>query len=283
LTTPAGRCLLQWEQARLDQAVADAFGFHALQLGLPGIAALRANRMPHRWVADPAWPVEDPAPMPLPEPEPGITTQPPESPLALCCDFDALPFPSHSVDLVVMPHALELARDAHLTLREVERVLVAEGRLVITGFNPASLWMLRQRAGRLRRRLGMGRQQALFMPGLVAGRHDAVLEVGPGQIGEAIGHWRLRDWLRLLGFEIEVSRFGLYGPPVHSERWIERMAWMERMGDRWWPVFGAAYLIVAVKRVRGMRLVGMARREGRRARAPAAVINQQADGVVHRE
>jgi hypothetical protein len=51
MQSPAGRCLLLWEQQQLDQAVADVFGYHALQLGLPELAALRANRMPHRWVA----------------------------------------------------------------------------------------------------------------------------------------------------------------------------------------------------------------------------------------
>ncbi|MBC7938621.1 MAG: SAM-dependent methyltransferase, partial [Chitinophagaceae bacterium] len=51
LRTPPGRYLLAWEQDRLDHEVTDAFGFHALQLGLPELEGLRANRMPHRWVA----------------------------------------------------------------------------------------------------------------------------------------------------------------------------------------------------------------------------------------
>ena len=51
LKTPAGEYLLAWEQRHLDQAVADVFGFHALQLGLPELDALGANRMPHRWLA----------------------------------------------------------------------------------------------------------------------------------------------------------------------------------------------------------------------------------------
>jgi len=51
LKTPAGEYLLAWEQRHLDQAVADVFGFHALQLGLPEVDALAANRMPHRWLA----------------------------------------------------------------------------------------------------------------------------------------------------------------------------------------------------------------------------------------
>ncbi|MBT1649187.1 methyltransferase domain-containing protein, partial [Klebsiella pneumoniae] len=48
-------------------------------------------------------------------------------PHALVCDYDALPFEPSSLDLVVLPHTLELSRDPHHTLREVERVLVPEG------------------------------------------------------------------------------------------------------------------------------------------------------------
>ena len=84
--------------------------------------------------------------------------------VSLGCDFDALPFDSQSLDLVVLPHALELARDPHLTLREVERVLMPEGRVVIIGFNPASLWGMRQQACVARRYLGLGPSQPRFLP-----------------------------------------------------------------------------------------------------------------------
>jgi hypothetical protein len=50
LETPPGHHLMAWEQGLLDDAVANVFGYHALQLGLPELDALRANRMPHRWV-----------------------------------------------------------------------------------------------------------------------------------------------------------------------------------------------------------------------------------------
>ena len=54
----SGQYLLDWEQMQLDEAVADVFGFHALQLGMPSLQGLRANRMPHRWLAlaNPQWP-----------------------------------------------------------------------------------------------------------------------------------------------------------------------------------------------------------------------------------
>jgi hypothetical protein len=64
--------------------------------------------------------------------------------------------------------------------------------------------------------------------------------------------------LRLLGFEVEVGTFGCYRPAVDSDQWMQRTAWMDGVGSRWWPIFGAAYFLVAVKRVRGMRLLGAA-------------------------
>ncbi len=244
LRTPPGRYLLAWEQSRVDQVVADLFGFHALQLGLCQLDALRCNRMPHRWCA-----ADHRLPAP-PDDAPGVSA----AAVALQCDFDALPFPSHSIDLVVLPHTLEFARDPHHTLREVERVLVPEGRLVVFGFNGASLWGLRQRAGQWLRR--------------VRGRGDTFLP----RSGEFIGYWRLRDWLRLLSFEMEGGRFGCYAWPVASPRWLQGDGWMDRTGDRWWPVFGAVYSLVAVKRVRGMRLVGLAKDARRRVAAAAAVV-----------
>lgn len=257
LQTAPGRYLLEWEQDRFDLAVADAFGYHALQLGLPELEGLRANRMPHRWVASDSMLVREALQQPLPPPRDGLTTtQISDEPVALYCEFDALPFPDASLDLVVLPHSLELARDPHQTLREVERVLVPEGRIVIAGFNPASLWGLRQRAGRARRGVGFGRSSRLYLP----------------RAGEFIGYWRVRDWMRLLGFEIEAGRFGCYRPAVSSPAWLERFAWMDRVGDRWWPVLGAVYVLVAVKRVRGMRLVGLVKNERRKAKASSAVV-----------
>ena len=271
LKTPAREYLLAWEQRHLDQAVADVFGFHALQLGLPELDALGANRMPHRWLAVESMPRADEV-----RAEGGAAeaadVAPPRQTVALRCHFDALPFDSASLDLVVLPHSLELARDPHLTLREVERVLVPEGRVLILGFNPASLWGTRQRLGRMRRRLGMGTERDLFLP----------------RAGEFIGYRRLRDWLRLLSFEVESGRFGCYIPPVTSAKWLARFGWMERAGDRWWPPFGALYYIVAVKRVRGMRLIGLVRDEARpkavTAPAPVAVTpRRRAELETHGE
>ena len=220
--TPAGRYLLDWERTRVDAAVVDIFGYHALQLGVPELDGLQANRMPHQWLATESLyaPVDRP-----------------HGKAAVLCDFAALPFPPASLDLVLLPHTLEFSADPHATLREVERVLVPEGRVVICGLNPTSLWGLQQRRRHLYRRMGFGR---LFLP-------DA---------GEFIGYWRLRDWLRLLGFEVELGEFGCYRPGVASDTWLQRFEWLDKAGARWWPILGAAYFLVAVKRVRGVRLLG---------------------------
>jgi SAM-dependent methyltransferase len=232
--TPRGRYLLAWERIQLDLAVADIFGFHALQLGLPELDGLASNRMRHRWLANDT-------------PAPGVK---------LITDFSALPFPANSLDLVLLPHALELASDPHATLREVERVLVPEGRVVICGLNPASPWGFRQHRGRgqLYHSLGFGRRSL------------------PHQ--ELIGYWRLRDWLRLLSFEVEVGRFGCNMPAMATEKWLQRFHWMDRAGARWWPILGAVYFLQAVKRVRGMTLLSPGWKTSRLpASVPVSIAN----------
>lgn len=241
LQTAPGRYMLGWEQAQFDITVADFFGFNALQLGLVELDALRANRMPHRWLALP-----EEASGPAAAPVVGTANSPAASKqrVHLVTNAAALPFPAASLDLLVLPHTLELSADPHHVLREVERVLVPEGRVVISGLNPASLWGFRQGRGHLwsRLRLPGATPPKLYLP----------------EVGDFIGPWRLRDWLRLLGFEVESDRYGCYRPAVSSEKWLERTAWMDRTGARWWPVFGAVYFVVAVKRVHGVRLLGPA-------------------------
>ena len=261
--TPQGRYLLDWERAQMDRVVVDIFGYHALQLGLPALDALKANRMPHRWLASDACDNRVLQEANAANRVEGTTARAHGQRLAgaapdvqLACDFAALPFPSASLDLVVLPHTLEQHADPHATLREVERVLVPEGRVVICGMNPASLWGLRQRRARLYQRFGFGE---LFLP----------------SEGDLIGYWRLRDWLRLLSFDVESGRFGCYRPAVMGEDWLERFQWMDRAGARWWPIFGAVYFLVAVKRVRGMRLIGPAwKAVPARANAPVSVANR---------
>jgi SAM-dependent methyltransferase len=236
LRQPAGRYVLDWEQRQLDAVVADLFGYHALQLGLPEIDALRENRMPLRFCASDRL-------------LSAYNRRTGDTQVAVVNRFEELPFASQSIDLVVMPHILEFADEPHQVLREVDRVLVPEGHVVITGFNPASLWGARQYLARL--------GASPFLP----------------RDGQFIGLPRLKDWLKLLSFEVNRGRFGCYSPWARTDKWLARWSFMEKAGDRWWPVLGSVYLLTAVKRVRGMRLVGAIRKrrvERKVVLAPAA-------------
>ena len=229
--TPKGEYVLRWEQVQFDHAVEDVFGFNAVQVGLSQIDLLRQNRIPLRTRVglDPA---ND-----------------------LVADSGALPLASGSVDLVVLPHALESTADPHLVLREAERVLMPEGQLVISGFNPLSLWRLRQ----------------------MFARRGA----GAPWDERFIGLLRLKDWLHLLGFELNGGRFGCYAPPFETPQWLSRFAFMEKAGARWWPIMGGAYVVRAVKRVHGMRIITPAWRKERARRRAVAPIPQRNGHATH--
>jgi SAM-dependent methyltransferase len=235
---------LDWEKAQLDRVVADVFGYHALQLGLPDLNALQASRMPHRWVASPYLSSGDDElainsiatnAINTPARDESIDIKE-DVKIAFFTEFEALPFAENSLDLLILPHSLELSPDPHATLREAERVLMPEGKLIICGFNPLSLWGFKQKRSHLYKRLNFG---DLYLP----------------EAGEMIAYRRLRDWLRLLNFDVEPGHFGCYRPAVRSAGMLQRFAWIDKLGERYWPIFGAVYFVVAVKRVRGMRMI----------------------------
>jgi len=147
---------------------------------------------------------------------------------------------------VVLPHVLEFAAEPHQVLREVERVLIPEGQVIICGFNPASMWGMRQGLQRL-------------------GSHGYLPAAG-----EFISMPRMKDWLKLLNLSVGGSHFGCYAPPFRSAKWLDRFAMMEGAGGRWWPYLGAVYIVHAIKRVKGMHLIGPAWNK-KSSRAPQAV------------
>lgn len=139
---------------------------------------------------------------------------------------EALPFGIKSIDIVLLPHTLDFADDAHQILREVDRVLVPEGRVVILGFNPLSLWGIRR---------------------LVSRRQGRV-----PWCGNFFGLHRIKDWLALLEYQLTDGHMLYYRPPVQNEGVMDRLYFLDKVGDRWWPMMAAAYLVVAKKRVLGV-------------------------------
>jgi SAM-dependent methyltransferase len=216
LATPLGQYLLEKEQAYLDDVTPDIFGFHAMQLGMPEVDLLRESRIAHRVriaAAD----------------RPDVYAKCHELPLA-----------THSIDMVLLPHVLEFAAEPHAILREVDRVMMPEGRLVIVGFNPWSLWGLRSSVG--------------------FSRNDYPWN------GRFVSLPRVKDWLALLGFDVNAGRLVGYAPPFDNVKLRRTFDFMEPAGDRWWAVGGAVYMLQAIKRVRGMRLLTPAWQEQKDAR-----------------
>jgi SAM-dependent methyltransferase len=209
--TPLGRYLIEHEQAYFDQVVADIFGFNALQIGFAHLDLLRTSRMQMRFAAAQAFPASG-----------GAAVQ-------LLSDPFSLPLASQSVDLLLLPHVLEFSAQPHQILREAERVLMPEGQVIISGFNPFSLWGL---------------------PQILSGcRQDYPW------CGNFISLPRIKDWLALLGFEVVAGKMCCYVPPLRSEQWLRRCSFMEPAGDRWWALAGGVYFLQARKRVAGMHLI----------------------------
>ena len=135
----------------------------------------------------------------------------------------ALPIESDGVDVIVMPHVLDFEARPHEAVREAFRVLVPEGHLIIIGFNPWSL-------------LGLWRLVLRFR-GAAPWR------------GQFISPSRIRDWLALLGFDLIELDSHFRRPPLGSQRLLGRFGFLEHGTMPVLSGFGAAYVILARKRV----------------------------------
>lgn len=225
--TPLGEYVLEREREWLDASTPDIFGFHAIQLGMPVYDLLRESRITHRVLVDPRQG-------------------------EVRANFHELPFDEQSIDLCVLPHVLEFAENPHEILREVDRVMRPEGRILIIGFNPWSLF-------------GVPRLWA---------------QPEHPWCGQFVSLVRMKDWLQLLSFEPAAGKLACYIPPVQSDKWRARWKFMEATGDRWWGVAGGVYMLEAVKRVQGMRLIAPAWRDKAADRKYAAATNRAARGAT---
>jgi SAM-dependent methyltransferase len=226
-TTPLGAYLLERERAYLDEVTPDIFGYNAVQLGLPQIDLLRESRIAKRIKIAP------------------------EGPADLVSRIEELPIAEQSVDLALLPHVLEFTEQPHELLRELDRIMIPEGRVIITGFNPWSMFGIRRVLGSSDEYPWNGRFMSLI---------------------------RIKDWLSLLGFDVSAGQLACYIPPVKSEKWIQRYRFLERAGDRWWGISGGVYMLQAIKRVRGTRIItpAWADRKAAEKKFAAAAKRQEA-------
>jgi SAM-dependent methyltransferase len=230
--SPSGARVMRDEAALARLALDDVFGFELMQVGSwgPGGPLLEGARTQHTTLVAPRL-------------APGVT---------LCAPLATLPFASDTIDAILLPHTLELAADPYAVLREAERVLCAEGCLLITGFNPWSGWGARRLF-----------TQYLGRPAFPPGTQRLLSER------------RLRDWVALLGFDVD-RVYGYLGMlPIASganrNEFRPSAAW--RAG---------AYLLKARKRVQTMTLVRPKRRAPKRllvaVPSPAAKSGHRREG-----
>lgn len=200
-----GRSLLATEKNLLEEELPDLFGYHILQIGaLEDEHLMHASRISHRILFDPF-------------PQESIL------PGRMVCHSSQLPVDENSIDVVLLPHVLEFEKDPHQLLREVERILIGEGHLLIIGFNPFSLWGIYH--------------------AFLAWRDE------PPWNGHFYRSTRIKDWFQLLGFDVIKSRHIFFRPPTRS-RWImKRLGFLEKLGNYLWPWFGGVYLIIGKKRL----------------------------------
>jgi SAM-dependent methyltransferase len=203
--SPLGRELAEQERKCLERMLHDAFGYYLLQVG--GWAcfpeAIRVSPIRQR-VFLPA------------------RAAPRTLGLQAVGAPEHLPFGADTVDVVVLPHTLEFADDARQVLRETERVLIPEGRLVVIGFNALSMWgawrLVRHRQGKV------------------------------PWCGRFLTPFRICDWLSLLGFDVEMQDTMMFRPPWRRAL-LGQFSFLDTLGRRCWPVLGGVYAIRAVKRV----------------------------------
>lgn len=205
-TRYVGKTLRKLERRALVPVLNTLFGYHAVQVGtLLGDDLLSSSRIPHRIVMDP--------------------DKTKDTHSSVYAYPDALPISTDSVDLVVLPHTLEFERTPHEILREVDRILIPEGHVVIMGFNPWSLWGLTS---------------------LIRKRKNRKT---PPWCGSFLTLTRIKDWLALLGFEVVEVKMMFYRPPIQQRGIMRRLHFIEKIGARFFPKLGGVYMLVAQKRV----------------------------------
>ncbi len=212
-STEAGQRLLAVQQAALSTMLSRCFGCYALQVSpIP----LAMSAFPA--IAKCYFLIEKcQAPSTLQLPFNNICD-------AIMVDMQTLPFESASINAILLHHTLDVYEHPHQFLREVDRVLVPGGRLILVGFNPWSLWG------------GAGRALQMASPWLPLSWRQICSRHLPWNM-RYLTAMRLKDWLQLLNFEVDDHQILMLNSCF--------MAWPF---NRFFRQLGAVYVLSGVKR-----------------------------------
>ena len=153
--------------------------------------------------------------MPAPQ---GVVRWPPESPNSVTLiDETAWPLTDYSMDRVLLVHALENSEQLRHLLREAWRVLMGDGRLLVTVPNRRGLWAYSERT--------------------------------PFGHGHPYSAGQLSRLLREEMFMPMTSGHAVFVPPTRSRTLLGSAAAFERLGQRWVPGIGGVVMIEAAKQI----------------------------------
>ncbi len=138
-------------------------------------------------------------------------------------DIDYLPFKPHTIDAILLPHSLETVTDPYHLLRQIDKMILPEGNLIISGFNPIGSKIIPLRLGEYKHNF----KQA-----------------------NLIKASRIVDWLNLLGYDIESINY----PQKHTPSLTEKtVLFLSKIGLE----LGNIYVISAKKRIESPTPIGL--------------------------
>ncbi|MCU7939585.1 MAG: class I SAM-dependent methyltransferase [gamma proteobacterium symbiont of Bathyaustriella thionipta] len=228
-----GQALLTTEKHQLNKLLEQIFGYNLIQLGCLDSFELSAKpRTSRQYILES-----------LNNIKPETHVNKISSCTHIITRFDDLAIQNQSIDAVILPHTLEFEQHPHQILREVDRILVAEGKAIFFGFNPYSLWGLWHKYWEVKSRIIVNK---------VTSKSETQVQdplVPLPSCGNLISQGRLRDWLKLLGFDIDLVNEYFYRPPVDRSALLKQLKFMEHAGQFSKLLPAGGYMLVATKRV----------------------------------
>jgi SAM-dependent methyltransferase len=146
----------------------------------------------------------------------------------LVAQSTSLPISENSVDAFILAHELDFAKDPHQILREVDRTIMPNGYVLLTGFNPLSVCGLFKY-------LPFNKENVL---------HQA----------RFFSSARVKDWLQLLGFEVIDVKYLLLNELFLQRKLRPNSTW-NQWSQKYLSLLSSMYIIVAQKRELPMSLI----------------------------
>lgn len=192
-------CNLSYDIAsELADTLSQSFGYYAVQIGCANLSnhLVNKSRVRHQFVLD-------------------------NQQADILVQQEHLPIANDSVDLVIASHCLSYSKHPHALLREIDRIMVPEAKLIIIEFNPLSFWGVRHAI-------------------------QSWLERMPWT-GRLLSAKRLDDWLSILGYKKLQLLKAHYNLPFQLTKQNSLTHGLSKAMKRWLPFSSAVNIFVYEK------------------------------------